>query len=408
MCVLVIPKNIWEFVHNEVMNYRNPNISYFADTNFRNIKKRFGIFQKDRMLHMYIVGKTGTGKTNLMTALILQDIHNGRGCAVFDVHGDLMSNILNHIPSDRIRDVIYIDIAEPLMNYRYNPLKKVSIEKRSLVVGGLLDAFQKLWRGAWGHKLEHILRYILMTLLSQPSADLSQITQIIYDTSFRQQCLKHIDNPDILRFWEQEFPKYTKNDIIPILNKIGAFLAHPAIKRFLITNTHDISLRQSMDKSKILLIDIAKGKIGTDASHLIGSILITSFANAAFSRIDISKDNRKPFHIFLDEFQNYTSPSIAEILSELRKFNVSLSLGNQYLHQLDNDIKNAVLGNIGTIIAFRTGHTDAKYLAKEFYPTFKASDFINLENFDIYLKLMISGKPSQPFSATTFPYQEIL
>ena len=390
------------------MYLRNPDINYFADSNFRSIKKRFGIFQKDRMLHTYIVGKTGAGKTNLMTTLILQDIHNGRGCGVFDVHGDLLKNILNHIPSHRIRDVIHIDIADPFMNYRYNPIRRVSKEKQSLVIGGLLDAFQKLWRGAWGNKLEHILRYILITLLSQSKADLSQIVKIIHNSDFREQCLKGIENEDVLRFWEQEFPKYTKNDLIPILNKTGAFLAHPAIKRFLITNTHDISLRQSIDRSKIVLIDISKGKIGVDASHLIGSILITSFANAAFSRIDTSEANRKPFHIFLDEFQNYTSPSISGILSELRKFKISLTLANQYLHQLDTDIRNAVLGNIGTLIAFRTGHSDAKYLAKEFYPVFKASDFINLENYDIYLKLMISGKPSRPFSATTFPYEDIL
>lgn len=408
MSVSVMPKNILVIVQNRGMHFRNPDISYFADSNFRSAKKRFGVFQKDRMLHTYIVGKTGAGKTNLMTALILQDIHNGRGCAVFDVHGDLLVNIINHIPGHRIKDVLHIDIADPFMNYRYNPLKKVSAEKRSLVIGGLLDAFQKLWRGAWGNKLEHILRYILLSLLSQPTADLSQISKIIHDSEFRERCLKLIDNEDVLRFWEQEFPKYTKNDIVPILNKVGAFLAHPSIKRFLISNSHDISIRQSIDQSRIVLIDISKGKIGVDASHLIGSILITSFANASFSRVDTPEAKRKPFHIFLDEFQNYTSPSISGILSELRKFKISLTLANQYLHQLDTDIKNAVLGNVGTLIAFRTGQSDANYLAKEFHPIFETSDFTNLENYDIYLKLMISGKPSVPFSATTFPYQDIL
>ena len=294
------------------------------------------------------------------------------------------------------------------MNYRYNPLKRVSEEKKSLVVGGLLDAFKKLWKGAWGVKLEHILRYILLTLLAQPKSDLSDIPRIIHDGTFRNLCLQYVQNKEISNFWENEFPKYSKNDLIPILNKIGAFLAHPSIKRFLITNTKGVSLRASMEQSKIILIDISKGKIGIDASHLIGSILITSFANASFTRIDTPEKDRIPFHIFLDEFQNYTTPSISGILSELRKFKVSLTLANQYLYQLDSDIKNAVLGNIGTLISFRTGQQDAKYLAQEFHPIFKSSDFTNLENYDIYVKLMISGKPSRPFSATTIPFHEVL
>lgn len=390
------------------MQFWNPYISYFAQTNFRNKGKLFGIFQKDRMMHVYILGKTGTGKTNLLTTLILQDIIHNRGCAVFDVHGDLLKNILNHIPQKRIQDVVHLDISNQFMNYRYNPLRKVSEEKKSLVVGGLLDAFKKLWKGAWGIKLEHILRYILLTLLAQPKSHLGEIPKIIHDSNFREQSLANVKNKEIISFWKNEFPKYSKNDLIPILNKVGAFLAHPSVKRFLITNTKDISLRQCIDQSKIVLIDISKGKIGIDASHLIGSILITSFANAAFTRIDTEEEKRVPFHIFLDEFQNYTSPSISGILSELRKFKVSLTLANQYLYQIDADIKNAVLGNIGTLIAFRTGQQDAKYLVQEFYPTFQISDFTSLENFDIYLKLMISGKPSKPFSATTISYQNIL
>jgi hypothetical protein len=390
------------------MQFWNPYISYFAKTNFRNNGKLFGIFQKDRMMHVYILGKTGTGKTNLLTTLILQDIIHERGCAVFDVHGDLLKNILAHIPQKRIKDVVHLDISNQFMNYRYNPIRKVSEEKKSLVVGGLLDAFKKLWKGAWGIKLEHILRYILLTLLSQPKSHLGEIPKIIHDSNFREQCLTHVENKEIISFWKNEFPKYSKNDLIPILNKVGAFLAHSSVKRFLITNTRDISLRACMDKSKIVLIDISKGKIGIDASHLIGSILITSFANAAFTRIDTEEEKRVPFHIFLDEFQNYTSPSISGILSELRKFKVSLTLANQYLYQIDNDIRNAVLGNIGTLIAFRTGQQDAKYLVQEFYPTFQISDFTSLENFDIYLKLMISGKPSKPFSATTISYEDII
>lgn len=387
---------------------RNPDISYFAKTNFRSHGKLFGTLQRDRLLHSYVVGKTGTGKTNLLATFILQDINEYRGCCVFDVHGDLLQNIRTNIPQERRIDVVDFDIASIEIPFRYNPLRKVSVEKRSLVTAGLLDTFHKLWRSAWGAKLEHILRYIILTLLSVPKADLSDIPRIIHDSGFRDSCLNHIESKELRIFWIQEFPKYTKNDLVPILNKVGAFLAHPALKRFLVTNPNDISLRRCMDTGKIVLVDISKGKLGSDAANLVGSLLITAFAHAAFSRIDTQEDDRKPFHIFLDEFQNYTTPSITGMLSELRKFRVSLTLANQYLHQLDVDIRNAVLGNVGTLITFRLGQQDARYFAQEFQDSFDASDFTHLPNYSIYLKLMIQGKPSIPFSADTIPFSEIL
>lgn len=390
------------------MNNLNPNISYFARANFRRDGRCFGQFQEDRLLHTYIVGKTGTGKTNLLTTLILQDVLRYRGCAVFDVHGDLVGNIITHIPKNRIHDVMYVNVADPHMNFRYNPVKKVPLQYRSLAVGGLLDAFHKLWKGAWGIKLEHILRYILLTLVSRENSTMRDIISILHDPVFRAQCLKNINDPEILRFWHDEFPKYTKNDLTPIFNKIGALLVHPSIKRLFITNTDDLSLRQCMDQGKIVLIDVSKGTIGSDASHLISSFLLTSFAHAAFSRITIEESKRKPFHLFLDEFQNYVSPSITGMLSELRKFKISLTLAHQYVHQLDADIRKAVMGNAGTIIAFRLGQADAKYFASEFTPVFKATHFTNLANYEVYLKLMINGRPSKPFSAVTIPYKEIL
>ena len=386
----------------------NKNISYFARSNFRDEGHLFGIYQKDRLLHTYILGKTGVGKTNLLTTLILQDIIHGRVVIVFDVHGDLISTILAHIPSMRNNDLIYLDIPNPLMKYRYNPLKRVSYEKRSLVASGILDTFKKLWKGAWGVKLEHILRYILLTLLDQEQANFSDIPRIIHDVSFREECIRNIVNDDIKRFWKYEFEKYTKSDLIPILNKVGAFVVHPAIKRFLIENEQEISLRHAFDTNKIVLVNLNKGNLGIDTSHIVGSLLLNSIMNASFSRIDIREDERKPVAVFLDEFQNYTTESITAMLSELRKFKVSLVMAHQYLHQLDTDIRNAVLGNVGTIISFRTGHADAKYLEQLFIPEFAASDFTNLENFDIYLKLMIKGKPSKAFSATCIHYKSVL
>ena len=387
---------------------KNNDVSYFAKTNFRDEGKLFGIYQADRLMHTYILGKTGVGKTNLLTTLILQDMIQGRAVVVFDVHGDLIQTLIDNLPSFRLSDLLYFDIPNRDMHYRYNPLKRVSYEKRSLVASGILDTFKKLWKGAWGVKLEHILRYILLTLLDQKTANFSDIPRIIHDQSFRKACLKEVVNADVRNFWEQEFEKYTKNDLVPILNKVGAFLIHPAIKRFLIDNPEEISLRRVMDSNKIVLVNLNKGSLGIDTSHILGSLLLNALMNAAFSRIDIAEDERKPIALFLDEFQNYTTESIASMLSELRKFKVSLTLAHQYLHQLDNDIKNAVLGNVGTIISFRIGHTDAKYLEHVFSPDFLASDFTNLENFDIYLKLMINGRPSKGFSATCIHYKNVL
>ena len=389
-------------------NSKNKNVSYFAKTNFREIGILFGIYQKDRLLHTYILGKTGVGKTNILTTLIMQDIMHGRGVCVFDVHGDLLNTLSKYIPFKRSKDVIHLDIPNPQLAYRYNPLKRVSYEKRSLVASGILDTFKKLWKGAWGVKLEHILRYILLTLLDQEQATFSDIPRIIHDENYREQCIENIINKDVRSFWENEFDKYSKNDLIPILNKVGAFLAHPSIKRFLIENKKEISLRHIIDTNKILFVNLNKGDLGLDTSHIIGSLLLNSLMNASFSRIDTPENLRKPFHLVLDEFQNYTTLSIASMLSELRKFKVSLTLAHQYLHQLDIDIRNAVLGNVGTIISFRVGQTDAKYLAQVFTPEFNTYDLTNLENYDIYLKLMINGKPSKGFSATCMYYKDVL
>ncbi len=326
----------------------------------------------------------------------------------FLMGGDLIKTLLKYIPFKRTKDLIYLDIPNPNMIYRYNPLRKVSYEKRSLVASGILDTFRKLWKGAWGVKLEHILHYILLTLLDQEKASFSDIPRIIHNLSYRERCMANIINEDVRSFWDNEFDRYTKNDLIPILNKVGAFLAHPSIKRFLIQNEKEISLRHIMDTHKILLVNLNKGSLGLDTSHIIGSLLLNSIMNASFSRIDIDENIRKPFALFLDEFQNYTTESIASMLSELRKFKVSLTLAHQYLHQLDADIRNAVLGNVGTIISFRVGQADANYLAQVFTPEFSSEDFTNMENYDIYLKLMINGKPSKGFSATCFYYKDVL
>jgi len=379
-------------------------LTYFGETNYRNQHMLFGIKQEDRLLHTYIIGKTGTGKTNLLQTKIFQDIDSRRGLCVFDVHGDLITKIYSNIPPKRRDDVIYLDITDTNHKLKFNPFIKVPYEKRPLIASGILDVFEMLWRSAWGLKLEHILRYILLTLLDQEKADVSDILKIIDDEDFRERCIPNIVNEDIKRFWQKEFKNYSKNDLIPIYNKVGAFLVYPAIKRLLIDNPNEISFREIMDKKKILLINLSKGIIGENVSSILGSLILNSLSFSAFSRIDMPEEKRVPFYVYLDEFQNYTTISLVNMLSELRKFKLSLTMAHQYLSQLREEIRDAVLGNVGTLITFRLGAPDAVYFAKEFNQEIETYDLVNLPNYNIYLKMMIDGIPSPPFSATTIKW----
>ncbi len=251
-------------------------------------------------------------------------------------------------------------------------------------------------------KMEHILRMILLTLLDQPRATLSDILKLLHDSNYRMKCQEHITSEEIRTFWSKEFPKYKPNDLLPIMNKLGGFLSHRIIRKVLIENKKQLSLRSIIDNKDILIINLAKGQVGSDVANILGGLLLTSLASAAFSRIDILESNRTPYYLYIDEFQTLSgSELIAELLAQVRKFKVGLILANQFLHQLDGDVRASVLGNVGTIVAFRLGITDANLMAKEFYPAFKASDFTSLANHSIYLKLMIDGKPSVPFSADT-------
>lgn len=379
----------------------NREIKYFGETTYRNQKKRFGIMQSDTLSHTYIIGKTGTGKSTLIETMIMQDIEAGRGCCLIEPHGDLVNTIAKSIPEWRKKDLIYFDITDPNLKLKYNPFRKVSPEKRSLVASGILDVFSKLWNSAWGVKLEHILRFSILTLLDQPKANISDIVEILLNKEFRKEAMKHVKSESVRKFWKREFPEFLKHDLLPVLNKVGGMLVHPVIKRVLIENPEEVSFRKAMDEKKIVLVNLSKGHVGADVSHILGALLITSIASASFSRVDIEEDKRVPFMVYIDEFHNFTTLSLIGMFSELRKFKVGMTMAHQYMSQLDPDIKSAVLGNVGTIISFRIGTEDAMIMAKEMYPEFDIEDFINLPNYKIYLKLMIDGKPSRPFSAIT-------
>jgi len=378
-------------------------ITYFARTNFRNERKAFGIKRADRRSHIYVIGKTGTGKSTLLETLSRQDIVNGEGLALLDPHGDLVEKVLRAVPDKNKGDLIYFNVPDNPLGF--NPLEKVAPEKRTLAAAGLLDAFKKIWADSWGPRLEHILRNAFLALLDQPEATLADVLRLLDDLTFRREICSRVSNSQVRDFWLREYENYPirlrAEAIAPIQNKVGAFLTDPVLNRILTQKRSDFDLRHVMDEGKILLINLAKGKIGADASSLLGALLVTKIGLAGLSRADVPEETRRDFYLYLDEFQNLATLSLANMLSELRKYRVNMVLSHQYLGQLDPQVKDAILGNTGTIISFRLGLTDAEMLAGEFYPFFSARDLINLPNYHIYLRLMIDGVVSQPFSAGT-------
>lgn len=383
----------------------NNRITYFARVKFRDDNDRFGIYQQDRLAHMYIIGKTGTGKSTLLETLMRDDLEHREGFAFLDPHGDLVERILASVPESRADDVIYVDVTDPASTFIFNPLERVPVHRRAFVASSLIEAFKKLWADSWGPRLEHILRNSLLTLLDQPEATLADVSKLLTNDEYRQEAITHVLSPEVRAFWNQEYRRYPASfrveAIAPIQNKVGAFLANPAIAKVLKGPRSTINLRAIMDHRHILLVNLAKGKIGEDAAALLGSLLVTSLGSAAFSRADIAQDKRVPFYIYLDEFPTFTTLSLATMLSELRKYGAPMVLAHQYLSQMEDAVRDSILGNVGTIISFRLGLADAEVIAKEFYPTLSAHDLINLPNHMIYLKLMIDGMPSQPFSAVT-------
>lgn len=387
------------------MDPSSSRVTHFARTTFRNEGQLFGIKQADRLSHMYIIGKTGTGKSTLLERLILSDIEAGEGLALVDPHGDLVERIMARIPEHRKADVCYLDVPNQQQPYGYNPLKRVVAHKRPLAASGLLEVFEKMWPEAWGVRMEHIFRNALLALLDQPEATLADILRLFSDKPYRKGVIQRVANPTVRAFWENEYEKYPErmraDAIAPIQNKVGAFLANPTLNRILTNAERPINIRRVMDEGKILLVNLAKGEIGEDASSLLGALIVTTIGLAAFSRQEMDPAARRPFYCYLDEFQNFTTLSIANMFSELRKFRVGMIVVHQYLYQLDPAVQYAVLGNAGTIISFRLGPKDASFIGQEFQEKFTPLDLMNVPNYNIYLKLMIDGTPSVPFSAET-------
>ncbi len=385
--------------------FGNPDISYFATTNGRSPHRTFGIKQADRLFHMYAIGKTGTGKTTLLETIALQDMVRGRGVTVIDPHGDLAERLVAQVPRWREHDLIYLNAPDITQPYGYNPLRRVQTDRIPLAASGLMEAFKKLWDEAWGVRMEHVLRNALYALIEYGEATLPDILRMLTEKTFQREVLARVKNDQVKAFWTKEFPKYNpryqQESIAPIQNKVGAFLADPRLYRMFTNPPVDIHFRKIMDEGKILIVNLAKGRLGEDSANLLGALLVTTLGLAAFSRADVEEHNRPDYHVFIDEFQSFTTLSVANMVSELRKFHVGLVLAHQHLYQLEPEVRHAVLGNVGTMISFRLGPEDASIFTREFEPVFAPLDLVNLPNHNIYLKLMIDGTPSQPFSATT-------
>lgn len=368
-------------------------------------RERFGIREADRASHIYIIGKTGTGKSTLLSSMAQQDLKAGNGFCFIDPHGDVVSSLAAIADASPRSDIVYWNVADPQSPYGYNPLRPVRADKIPLAVSGMLEAMRKLWSDAWGVRMEHILRNALYALFEVPGSTIEDILRLLGSASFRREVAGRVTNEPVRLFWEKEFPKYSfgyrSDGAAPIQNKIGAFLTDPVMRRIFTQPEHDLRLRSILDQQGVLLVNLSKGQLGEDSSNLLGSFLISTLGLAAISRAETAAQDRHNFHIYLDEFHSFTTLSLATLAAELRKFGIGLVLAHQHLHQLEPEVRHAVLGNAGTMISFRTGAEDASYLAREFAPVFSAEDLISLPNFHISMRLMIDGTPSKPFSATT-------
>ncbi len=382
-------------------------ITALAATNFRNQKRVFGIKKDDRRRHVYLIGKTGMGKSTVLENMIIQDIQNGEGVAVVDPHGDLVEKVVEYIPNERVNDVIYFNPADLDYPISFNVFEKVDRSHQHLIASGLIGIFKKLWADSWGPRLEYVLRNAILALLEYPDSTLLGVMRLLVDKGYRKKVIQQVTDPVVRSFWIDEYSKYPdkfqSEAIAPIQNKVGQFLSSPVIRNIVGQVKSSFSMREAMDQGKIILLNLAKGRVGEDNSALLGAMLITKIQMAAMSRVDIPETERRDFYLYVDEFQNFATESFANILSEARKYRLNLIIAHQYIEQLDELVQAAVFGNVGTMMLFRIGGTDAEALVAEFEPYFMEEDLVNLGKYEVYMKLMIDGIASQPFSATTMP-----
>lgn len=386
-------------------------VIYFGRTDFRNTDRLFGIKRNDRRQHTYVIGKTGSGKSAMLHNMIVQDIVNGEGVCVVDPHGELVESILEKIPEERLRDVVYFNPADSDFHMGFNVLEVTDPKYKNLVASGLMGIFTKIWAGVWSARMEYILSNAILALLDTPGSTLLGINRMLVDKDYRQKIIDNLKDPMVRTFWVHEYEQWKEQfrleAIAPIQNKVGQFLSTAVIRNIVGQSKSTINLFDIMNQGKIFLVNVSKGRIGEDNSALLGGMLITKLQLAAMERVRILEEERVDFYLYVDEFQNFATDSFANILSEARKYRLNLILAHQYIGQLETDVstkvRDAVFGNVGTMIIFRVGAADAEFLEKEFEPEFLIQDIVNLPNYHIYLKLMVNGVSSRPFSARTLP-----
>lgn len=392
------------------MNFDPERITFFATTDARGKHVPFGIKAKDRTRHVYVIGKTGMGKSTLLENMAVQDIRNGEGLAFIDPHGQTAEKLLEYVPPERMKDVLYFapfDMENPIS---FNVMEDVGADKRHLVVSGLMSVFEKIWVDAWSARMAYILQNTLMALLEYPDSTLLGVNRMLSDKKYRETVVANIQDPSVKSFWVDEFAKYNERYMQEagdaIKNKIGQFTANPVIRNIIGQPKSSFDIRKIMDERKILIMNLSKGLVGETNANLLGSMLTTRIYLAAMSRADLSLDqmNRMPnFYFYVDEFQSFANSTFANILSEARKYKLNLTIAHQYIEQMEEEVKNAVFGNVGTVVTFRVGPFDAEVLETIFSPRFLAADIVNLGFAQIYLTLMIDGIGSAPFSAITLP-----
>jgi hypothetical protein len=393
---------------------RKEKVTYLGKVDFRNKQIMFGIKERDRTRHMYVIGKTGMGKSTLLENMIVQDIQNGEGVCVIDPHGSLAEKILDFIPESRVKDTIYFAPFDSEHPIGLNILERVESSKRHLVANGLMAAFKKIFgEERFSDRIQYILNNIILSLLENDGQSLLGVNRMLNDKEYRKFIVSNVKDPSVRSFWEEEYAKagdkYQQEAAPGIQNKIGQFISNPLIRNIIGQQKTSFDLRDIMDNKKILIVNLSKGKVGEGNADLIGSLLITKIYLAAMSRADAGPyalEKLPPFYFYVDEFQNFANESFASILSESRKYNLALTVAHQYIEQMEDEVKAAVFGNVGTMITFRVGATDAEAFEKEFAPYFTMDDVVNLSAFQVYMRLMIDGVGSKPFSAHTLPPME--
>ncbi|MBT3729978.1 type IV secretion system DNA-binding domain-containing protein [bacterium] len=388
-------------------------ITYFGETDSRGKKIKFGIKSIDRARHTYVIGKTGMGKSILLENMAIQDIQNGEGLAFIDPHGSSAEKLLEYIPKERVQDVLYFAPFDMEYPVSFNIMENVDADKRHLVANGLMSVFEKIWEDMWSARMAYILNNTILALLEYPDATLLGINRVLVDKAYRKKVVDNVTDPSVKSFWVDEFAGYSDRyaaDATPaIQNKIGQFTSNALMRNIIGQPESSFDIREMMDTKKILIVNMSKGRVGEGNASLLGSMLITKIYLAAMSRADASAKalvDLPQFYLYVDEFQSFANKSFADILSEARKYKLNLTIAHQYIEQMSEDVRAAVFGNVGTMITFRVGAIDAEIFEKEYDPTFTAEDLVSLGFRQMYLKLMIDGASSHPFSATSISQED--